>query len=40
MTDSVNLDPVRSIFNAWAQGDIETFLREHFQPTARLDPPS
>jgi ketosteroid isomerase-like protein len=34
---SANLDLVRSVFNAWAQDDIETFLREHFQPTARLD---
>jgi hypothetical protein len=34
---SANLDLVRPIFTAWAQGDIEKFLREHFQPTARPD---
>jgi len=34
---SENLDLVRSIFKARGQGDVETVLREHFQPTARLD---
>jgi len=34
---SSNLDLVRSILKAWGQGDVETALREHFQPSARLD---
>ncbi len=37
MTASSNPDLVRSILKAWGQGDIETVLREHFQPSARLD---
>jgi ketosteroid isomerase-like protein len=34
---SSNLDLVRSILNAWGQGDIEPVLREHFESGARLD---
>jgi ketosteroid isomerase-like protein len=34
---STNRDLVRSIFQAWTHGDVENFLREHFEPTARLD---
>jgi ketosteroid isomerase-like protein len=34
---SANLELVRSLLKAWGQGDIETVLHEHVQPSARLD---
>ena len=34
---SANIDLVRTLFETWGSGDIEGFLREHFEPTARLD---
>jgi ketosteroid isomerase-like protein len=34
---AANLDLVRSIFRAWTHGDIESVLRDYFEPTARLD---
>jgi ketosteroid isomerase-like protein len=37
VTASANLDVVRAVLKAWGQGDIETVLREHAQPSAQLD---
>jgi ketosteroid isomerase-like protein len=34
---SANLDLVRSIFKVWGDGGDAAFMREHFEPTARLD---
>jgi ketosteroid isomerase-like protein len=32
-----NLELIRAVLEAWGRGDIEEPLREHFEPTARLD---
>jgi ketosteroid isomerase-like protein len=32
-----NLELIRAVFEAWGHGDVDQPLREHFEPTARLD---
>jgi ketosteroid isomerase-like protein len=32
-----NLEVIRALCEAWGRGDVEEFLREHFEPTALLD---
>jgi ketosteroid isomerase-like protein len=32
-----NSELIRAVFETWGRGDVDAFLRDHFEPTARLD---